>query len=300
MMRPAYQALLISALAAAALAGCGNHPAPAAAPAPAPARLDEATVDMITNSGGYAERRFRVEEVDVSLTRQCMSSAGFAWAGVADQPKPDPSDNRTVRLDYARKHGYGLSDGPAAAGPESAGPEAGEGLRTALLGPANDLVEFVAPQGVSYTFPRQGCAARSHTTVYGDLVTWARIAYLPQEFNLQLHAQASADPRYTAKLRDWSRCLATKHYSYESPNAVVEKLTEAYRTDHRPLQQRRAAEIRLALQDVQCDFKVDLSVTALQLRREYAQRLGATDRAELTRVSASFDAAEQRSRELAG
>jgi hypothetical protein len=296
MMRPAYRALLISMLAAGALAGCGHHPAPAAAPASA--RLDEATVDMITNTGDYAERRYRVDEVDVSLTRQCMNSAGFTWAGVADQPKPDASGNRTVRLDYALKHGYGLSDGQAAAGPESAGPEAGDGLRAALLGPASDLAEFVAPQGVVYTFPRQGCAARSHTAVYGDLDTWARIAYLPQEFNLRLQSEANADPRYTAKLREWSNCLATSHYAYESPNAIVEQLTAAYRTDHRTLQQRRASEIKIAVQDVRCDFKVHLSATALDLRREYAQRLDPADRAELAHVSTLFDVAEQRSRTL--
>ncbi|GAB1642935.1 hypothetical protein [Krasilnikovia sp. MM14-A1259] len=295
-MRPAYRALLISVLAAGALAGCGHHPAPAAAPAPA--RLDEATIDMITNTGDYAERRYRVDEVDVSLTRQCMSNAGFTWAGVADRPQPDASGNRAVRLAYAREHGYGLSDGPAATGPESAGSEADDALRTALLGPPNDLATFDAPQGVVYTFPRQGCAARSHTAVYGNLDTWARIAYLPQEFNLRLQSEARADPRYTAKLREWSSCLDTKHYSYESPNALVEQLTAAYRTDRRPLQQRRASEIKLAAQDVLCDFKVRLSATALDLRREYAQRLDPADRAEMTRVSTSFDAAEQRSRTL--
>ncbi|GGQ85254.1 hypothetical protein [Couchioplanes azureus] len=295
-MRPAYRSLLISVLAAGALAGCGHHRAPPAAPAPA--RLDEATVDMITNTGDYAERRHRVDRVDVSLTRQCMSAAGFAWAGVADRPQPDPSGNRAVRLDYARRHGYGLSDGPAAPGPESAGPEVGDGLRTALLGPANDLARLDAPEGVVYSFPRQGCAARSHIAVYGDLDTWARIAYLPQEFNLRLESQAKADPRYTARLREWSSCLDRKHYSYESPTAVVEQLTAAYRTDRRTLAQRRASEIEIAVQDVLCDFEVRLSATALELRREYAQRLAPADRAELTRLSTLFGAAEQRSRTL--
>ncbi|BFU42502.1 hypothetical protein [Krasilnikovia sp. MM14-A1004] len=296
-MRPAYRAILLSVLAAGALVGCAHRPTPAAAPGPA--RLDEATVDMITNTGHYAERRYRVDEVDVALTRQCMSNSGFTWAGVADRPQPDASGNRAVRLGYARKHGYGLSDGPVAAGPESADSGGGAGLRTALLGPADDLATFHAAEGIVYTFPKQGCAARSHTAVYGDLDTWARIAYLPQEFNMRLQSEATADPRYTAKLREWSRCLGTKHYSYASPHAVVEQLTVAYRTDRRTLQQRRASEIRIAVQDVQCDFKVQLSATALNLRREYAQRLDPADRAELTRVSTLFDAAEQRSRTLA-
>jgi hypothetical protein len=301
MMRPAYGTLMISVLAAVVLAGCVDHPAPVAASStpPAPVHLDEAAVEMVTNTGDYAERRFRVDEVDVSLTRKCMSAAGFAWAGVADKPKPDASGNRAVRLGYARTHGYGLSDGRAAAGPESAGPDVGERLRTALLGPANDLAEFVAPQGVVYTFPRQGCTARSHTAVYGDLDTWARISYLPQEFNLRLQSTATADPRYTVRLREWSTCLATKHYSYPSPNAVVEHLTAAYRTDHRTLRQRRASETEIAVQDVQCDFKVRLSATALDLRREYAQRLDPAERAELTRVSRLFGEVEQRSRTLA-
>jgi hypothetical protein len=254
---------------------------------------------MITNTGGYSMRRYRVDEVDVSLTRQCMRSAGFTWAGVADKPHPDANEGQPVSLDYIRGHGYGLSEKPPAGGAEMAGPVADDTrFRTALLGPADDLAELAAPHDIVYSFPRQGCAAQAHIAVYGDLDTWARIFYLPQEINLGLHAEATADLRYAAKLREWRTCMAGKHYSYESPNDVVERLTEAYPSDRRPLQQRRAAEIKIAVQDALCDKQVRLSATALALRREYAQRLQPSDRAEMTRLSALFDAAEQRSQIL--
>ena len=296
-MRTACRALLISVLACGSIAGCGHQPQ--AATFPAPDRLDEATIDMITNTGDYSQRRYRVDEIDVSLTRQCMRNAGFAWAGVADKPNPDANDGRAASLDYIRRHGYGLSEKPPAGGAAMPGPVADDtGLRTVLLGPADDLAELTAPNGVVYTFPHQGCAARSHIAVYGDLDTWARIFYLPQEINLALHGQATADPRYAAKLQGWRDCMARKNYSYESPNDAVERLTEQYRSDTRSLEQRRAAEIKIAMQDALCDEQVRLSATALALRREYAQRLQPSDRAEMARLSALFDEAELRSQNL--
>ena len=294
-MRSSNTALLVAVLALGALVGCGQ-PRHESDPAPvnsAPAHLGADTVDMITRSGDYPERYHRVDVADVESIRRCMRAAGFAWAGVAGTVNPEAKEGGGVSLDVVREHGYGLSDGPEK--PEKIGSGVDDtALRAALFGAADDTAEMRSPNGPLYTFSRHGCAAQGHIAIYGDLDTWARISYLPQEYNLRLSTEAKADPRYETKLREWRACMAGKHYSYASPDDIVEKLIESYRTDHRPLAQRRAAEITIALQDVSCDKQVRMSATALTLRREYAQRLPAADRAELARLSALFRDAERR------
>ena len=102
-------ALLAVVVALGCLAGCGqSRPAPVAAPA----RLDQATVDMITRSGGYSERYHRVDLADVESIRRCMKAAGFTWTGVADAADPAADEGGGVSVDWVRQHGYGLSDDP--------------------------------------------------------------------------------------------------------------------------------------------------------------------------------------------
>ena len=164
----------------------------------------------------------------------------------------------------------------------------------ALVGAAGDTGELTSPNGTRMTFPRHGCEAQAHIAVYGDLDTWLRIASFPQDLNARLNASAKADPRYAAKMQEWGACMAAAHYSDRSPEDIVARLTAAYRTDRRPLAERRAAEITVAMRDVSCDQRVRMSATALQLRREYAQLLPAPERAEMTRLATLFGQALDR------
>jgi hypothetical protein len=175
---------------------------------------------------------------------------------------------------------------------------AGKRLRTTLLGPPDDLVRLEAPEGAVIWYPRSGCAARAHTAVYGDLDTWARIFYLPPETNLVLHERAMADARYAAVLVRWRGCMARHGHSYSSPNEIVATLAEEYRRGHQPLAARRAREIAIAVQDVGCNKEVRLSATALELRRDYAARLGPGQGTEMNRLAGRFDEAEPRSATL--
>src|SRR5690349_4871433 len=205
LMRSSGIALLVAALAVGTLAGCGQR---SPEQSPAPGRLDESTVDMITGSGDYAERRHRVDVAEVELTRQCMHAAGFTWSGSASAENPEAKEGGGVSIDQVRLHGYGLSDEPTGLAPGQAGPVADDtALRKALLGAEDDLVELTSPAGVEYRYPRRGCAAQASIALYGDLDTWARSTYLPQEVNLRLGARAKTDPRYLAKLGEWRACM---------------------------------------------------------------------------------------------
>ncbi len=287
-MRTRGVALLAAAVAAGVLAGCGERPGTEPPGAPS-----AATVDLITQAGGYPERRHRIDVAEVELTRRCMSAAGFRWDGAAEAWNPEAAEGSTISLDHLREHGYGLSGGPGGGEPGAAGDEAS---RRALFGDAADMGELVSPRGASFRYPRQGCGAQAYVTLYGDLDTWARISYLPQELNLQLDERARADPRHAAEVGEWRTCMSAHGHPYASPEDAVDELRDKFRTDHRSPAQRKAEEIDIAVQDALCDREVGKTTTALEIRRELARRLPADDLAEMSRLSALFGLAEERAR----
>lgn len=303
-MRTATRILVVASLLLGSLSGCADsHPESGSEPRPAMAgsyasRPGEPAIDMITNSGDYPERRHAVDLADMALTERCMREAGIAWTGGVDEPNPEAREGGSLTLDYIRRHGYGLSDEESPEPTPESTPADGR-LRLTLLGPPDALARLEGPGGVVHWYPRSGCAARAHVAVYRDLDTWARTFYFPQETNLVLHDRAMADPRYAAVLDRWSGCMAQHGHSYRSPTDIVTRLTEEYRNDHQPLAQRRAKEVALALQDVECNKEVRLSATALALRREYASQLDPQQGRELNRLAARFAESERRSAALA-
>ena len=288
-MSRALGALAVVSVVASMLGGCGR---PAHAQDPAPAVLDALTLEMITDSGSYPDRSHRVEEVEVELTRQCMRAAGFAWQGSASEANPDAKDGFGASVDYLRRHGYGLSDDPNTAEPGTSDAADGQGaLREALLGPDSAMGSVRSSTGMVFQYPLKGCGAKAYIALYGDLATWAQMYFLPQAIDMQLSRAARTDQRFLAKEAQWSTCMGGRHSSTET---LVAGLRAAYRTDQRPLAQRRAAEVKLALEDRSCDKRVGLSATNLTIRRELARKLSAPDRAEMSRLAARFPDVEAR------
>ena len=94
-------------LMAGILSGCGSSQPGGAR---VPDRLGQSTVDMVTNSGDYPARLYRVALVDVVLTEKCMRDAGIPWKGDVARPNPDADEGGGVSADWVRQHGYGLSE----------------------------------------------------------------------------------------------------------------------------------------------------------------------------------------------
>jgi hypothetical protein len=276
------------------LSGC-TPARPESAPAVPPQRLSEEAVDLVTESGIYPEQRWRVRVADERLTARCMRAAGFTWTGSAQPPsRRDPAQ----QLADARRHGYGMSDTAAPADPPGKSNDkaaADPRRQAALFGPDDAFDKLVIDGHASYQFPRTGCMAQAHIAVYGSLDTWARISYVPQEFNLTLGDRARSDPRYQAALHQWQACMAAHHYAYGSPSEVIKKLTTTYLKGHEPLNQRRSTEIKIAVQDITCNQHAGLNSTEGALRREYARHLNTAERTELTTLTRLFEQARQRS-----
>ena len=279
------------------LSGC-TPVRPESAPTGPPQRLSEEAVDLVTESGTYPEQRWRLRLADEKLTARCMRAAGFTWTGSA---QPPPRRDAAQRLADARRHGYGMSDPAPADPPGKADDKAAKDPRrqAALFGPDDAFDKLIIDGHASYQFPRTGCMAQAHIAVYGSLDAWARISYVPQEINLTLGDRARSDPRYQASLHRWQACMAAHQYAYGSPSEVIKKLTATYRNDHEPLNQRRSTEIKIAVQDITCNQQAGLTSTESALRREYAQRLDAAARTELTTLTQLFQQARQHSLRIA-
>jgi hypothetical protein len=292
----------VVSLALGSLSGCAKRPPESASELRFPSagaypdRPTERAIDMITNSGDYPDRRYGMDLWDMALTERCMREAGIQWSGVVDQPNPDAKYGRSVSLDFVRQHGYGLSDGAGASSEPTPTPSDDERLRHALLGSPDDVERLVVPGIAAYGYPRHGCAAQARSAVYGDLKTWALIFHLPSELNLDVHQKAVADRRYADAVKRWSACMKERGHSYETPRDIPTSLVQQYRRTSQPqsLEQRKAAEIALALEDARCDKEARLTATRLELRREYASKIDPQLGREINRLAALFDAAEQR------
>ncbi|MCJ0875439.1 hypothetical protein [Streptomyces sp. AP-93] len=295
-MRPATVKATLLVVMAGMLSGCGSSQPEGAR---VPDHLDQSTVDMVTNTGDYPARLYQVALVDLALTEKCMRDAGIPWKGSVDRPNPDADEGGGVSADWVRQHGYALSEAKPSDGQNGqAGNSDDPRLRETLLGPRTALAKLTAPGAIVYWYPKQGCAANAHASVYGDLDTWARITYMPQEISLGLFKKATSDQRYQAALGRWRTCMSQYRYSYDSPSSIPSALRKAFEDSTEPLDQRREKEITIAVRDMGCDQQVELSKTGLRLRRELARTIEPQQRAEMTRLSGLFTKAEQRSKTL--
>ncbi|MDI1461184.1 hypothetical protein QEZ54_09420 [Catellatospora sp. KI3] len=302
---------LSAVLLVAALGGCGTAaPAgvapPAAAGAPAPtwaAAPSPAAQDLVTWSGTFPQHRYLVTLAENELTRRCMSDRGFAWSGYTpDQPTGATDEQRLLDLDRRRREGYGMAAGGDDAEPATAADpaESTPAYRLALFGDEKRTGSVEVPGLGTITYALDGCIAQGYAGVFGDLDSWARVAYLPQGLNRTAARQAAADPRYTAALDGWRRCMAAHGHAYQTPDAIRVALGTAYEQSTEPAETRLRTEIALAVQDGQCDVQAGLSRTELRLRRESVLALDTAQRAEVADLAVRFAAAVGRAHALLG
>lgn len=293
-MRPLTVKATLLVLMAGILSGCGSSQPGGAR---LPDHLSQSTVDMVTNSGDYPARLYRVELVDLALTEKCMRDAGIPWKGYVDRPNPDADEGGGVSADWVRQHGYGLSEPKPSDRPNGQASDSNDPrLRETLLGPRTALAKLTAPGDIVYWYPKQGCAAKAHASLYGDLDTWARIMYMPQEISLGLSKKATSDERYQAAVGRWRTCMSQYQYNYDSPSSIPSALRKAFEDSTESLDQRREKEITIAVRALGCDQQVGLSRTGLRLRREFARTIEPQQRAEMTRLSGLFTKAESAAR----
>ncbi|MFI6133722.1 hypothetical protein [Micromonospora sp. NPDC051141] len=290
--------LALSALLVGVLSGCAGQPEtiPTAAAVTEPPEvgpeLTTAAIDLATNSGAYPDRNYVVELADERATRRCVRAAGLTWSGFVYRPPPGSDEDRALNLEARRRDGYGLAGAGRGAAGEPPRASGGARLDEALFGRSHKVAQLRVPGAGEVGYPVEGCTARAHAAVFGDVTTWARVTFLPSGINMTLARTVAADPRLQAPLREWSRCMARHGLRYENPKELRKHLV-SQKVD-------REREIAVAVQDADCNRAAGLARTELALRRAAARALPADQRAELAGLASALDEGVRRARAVLG
>jgi hypothetical protein len=267
------------------LAGCG--PASTAARPEAPAGPAEPTVlDLLTHAGSYRPDEQIVRAAEDLLVSRCMAAAGQRYPAT-----PPPADRRTDderELDLAGRvrDGYGLggvatTDGPALDRYVRSLPAARRSAyMLALFGPEDRRRAIELPVSGEVSFPSSGCLHDAQRRIYGDIVSWARITYLPEDLNNVLTERVTAGPGYAAVLREWSACMSRRGHRYPTPAAARADLAERYRTSSAGPGLRKF-EIAVAVADGECARQVRIPARVRELKAAAVGTLPADQRRAL-------------------
>jgi len=301
--------LLTCTLAGVLLAGGRESPRRSVSGNGSSSTLSAGALDLLTQSGSYAENEYLLSRAERELTRRCMGRQGHRYpvdqAGFLRQSDED----RGLNMNERRRHGYGLfaeySTGPAhgngreAADNATAPPPAERAAYLhALRGSAGDVTAMQLPGGGEIVFSRVGCEAESRQRLYRSLTRWAQVRYVPQRLNLSVTHRVKGDPALAAAMRRWAECMAVHGYRYSSPGDASDRLRVEYR-EVGPTAALRRREIDIALADGRCASHLHIPSTVLTLKKRYANLLPAKDKLELEQLTRSWLATAATARSLA-
>ncbi|GAA5197667.1 hypothetical protein GCM10023322_69420 [Rugosimonospora acidiphila] len=270
------------------LAGCGNpRPASRGAPSPpagsvshSPPSLDVDVVDFATRSGSWPSSEDDLENASNQLDRQCLRAHGFAVPAAPPLALPVPQDEAAaIDLPGRRSVGYGLAKHSAPA-PEPTTFVGDVGFSAAQFGAGKPRIKVSLEGKATVLTPSAGCVAQGYRELAGDLATWARLYYVPQQFDDRMYAAMYDDPRYPVALATWRSCMNSRGYSYSRPDDVEPALRARYDASGMTpaLEQ---LELRTAVDDGECQLAVHLPTTLLQIRRSLVASLPRSDLATI-------------------
>ena len=98
--------------------------------------------------------------------------------------------------------------------------------RRALFGGNREYSAIRLPDGSTTSFPTKGCVAEARAALFGDVVLWARVAYIPQTFNNILTKRVTDDPDYAATIDKRRACMAKQGYQFASPEDAAKQVGE--------------------------------------------------------------------------
>lgn len=297
-------ALLTGCALAAGVAGCtSTQPA---APGVAPVGVSPVMTDLATRSGRWPAGAQQLQDAFDRLDRQCVLGAGFRLPASPGASLPVPEDEAAaIDLDGRRRHGYGISvhdhGSTAAAAPDayisSLSVRDQRRLGETQFGPGEQKTAVTLNGKGRVTVPAAGCIARSRTTLAGDVQTFAKIFYAPQQFDDQLNRTVLKDASYQSTLGQWRACMAHKGYTYASPDAATAQLRQEYEQKAKSSDFRKR-EISVAVADGECASRLHLPTMLLRIRRRLVARLSADDLSFLRSVATSWGSAVTHARSV--
>ncbi|MGO1055467.1 hypothetical protein [Crossiella sp. CA198] len=276
-------------------------------PSGRPALADPA-FELITRTGAYHRQQHILSTAEERLVAACMSARGHHYP-VADQPFTDRTDEeRTLGTERRRDQGYGLSPGALGPAPRSAVDQHADSLpeptrtayTTALLGPDDQRRAVRLPGGGQADFASQGCVAEARRNLFGDLMTWARVAHVPEAYGNRLARELPRHPFFRAAVEQWRTCMAGRGHPFNGLDEPREHLARRYAAEG-PGEALRQQEITLALTDADCAHAAGVHQRGLAAQRELAATsLSTEDQRTLGELTAAWLAAVDRARRVPG
>jgi hypothetical protein len=260
------------------LLGCAGR-GRAAPPAPDP---DPEPVRPLTTE--ESSTLFRAEQ---TLIQRCMAQQGFDWTPSVENPIPEDRDfpYGIDDLTWARTHGYGSDiqdqivqvreSDPNRRYAAALPPERRHAATDALNG-TDRAVNVTMPNGLVVSRSTQGCRAESERDLYGDLATWSAAHLTSSGLGRLAQARVLADPRFTTAVSHWAACMKRAGHDVATPAAARGAFADRAAT---PASRRR--EVATATAEATCATSTDLSTTAKDLDRRYADQLRAEHRAQV-------------------
>ncbi|RST12924.1 hypothetical protein E2C00_15420 [Streptomyces sp. WAC05374] len=261
-------AAVLATVMAALVTGCGSGTpdAPEAAAPPAKGGTRPLT----------EAEQLRVTDAQQRLISTCMARQGFTYH---EAERLSPEESRTSGyvsddVDWARAHGYGSRIAAKHERAKRANPNVAyrQGLpaerRTAYdkaLDEGAGAPELTAelPTGGTVRKRVGGCVAESERRLYGDPGAWFRAEKTVMSLQPLYVPKVMADPRFTAALAQWARCMDRAGHPYRDPaDARRAARTLAF-----------AAERELAVADATCARDTRLKVVGKELETRYVNEL---------------------------
>lgn len=269
------------------LAGCAKSDPAVTAP---PAELDTTALDLLTQSGSFHQHEYLLTAAEEVLVGRCMRDQGVAYP--KEPPKADTrtDEERALNLAERRRLGYGLSRANGSGVPAldqyvRALPAAARATFTrALFGADEQRRAIELPGTGTVSFPGEGCLHDAQAALFGDILTWARATYVPEELNNKVAALATASPEYNQAMRRWATCMNRRGYAYALPAKAQEDFSARYKANGNSkdlLQQ----EIKAAVADATCAQQVGITALVIDLKKSKAATLSVAELHSLSELA---------------
>jgi hypothetical protein len=270
-------------------------------PAPATVRLTPKEIAVLTNTGSVPHATTVANDAFEVLIQRCMKARdlkyfpqfmppqkpgypGKGYPGLAGVPQA------TIGLAARKAHGYGFLSGASKdtrSREEKYAARAGRKYITALDGGPKDRVHF-ALFGDTGSVSSGGCRGVAKRRLYGAAINYLLATDGSSIMTAALFNAVTGDPGFDAVVSKWSSCMASRGFTYSSPEVLWNSLTSQLRKQHN-IAQRKKLEIKVSLADYRCAKEVALlpTVHALQIKhsRHFSKAL-AGSLAKITRIEA--------------
>ncbi|MFG2126024.1 hypothetical protein [Streptomyces sp. NPDC048710] len=283
------------------LAGCAEtrpaRPGPTVTPV---------MIDLATRSGRWTADAEQLQLAFDLLDRACLRRAGFAPPRASRLSLPVPEDETAaIGMAERRRVGYGIV-GAGTSGTRR--PETEPDRYTTALsrqgrqrygdaqfGPGAPKVTVPLLGRAKAHVPAAGCVAEGRRRLAGGAGVWARLDYLPQQFDDRVSQEAQREPVYASALTTWRSCMRQRGYHHADPEAARTWVRDAYRRRGNAAALRHK-EIALAVADGRCAARGHLPTALLRARRARVARLPRVDLTVLRALSDCWLAAVARAR----